>query len=82
MNAYSKDLKLKVLAAVDRGVPRREVVATFGVSLAALKRWLKRRRESGVSPRGILRAVRHASSSPRRSGAPCGRSLRKTTMPP
>jgi transposase len=45
MNAYSKDLRLKVLAAVDRGTPRKEVVGTFGVSLAALKRWLKRRRE-------------------------------------
>jgi transposase len=45
MNAYSKDLRLKVLAAVDRGAPRKEVVGTFGVSLAALKRWLKRRRE-------------------------------------
>ena len=45
VNAYSKDLRLKVLAAVDRGAPRREVVETFGVSLAALKRWLKRRRE-------------------------------------
>ena len=45
MNAYSKDLRLKVLAAVDRGTPRKEVVSTFGVSLAALKRWLKRRSE-------------------------------------
>ena len=47
MSAYSKDLRLKVLAAVDRGVPRREVVGAFGVSLAALKRWLKRRSEGG-----------------------------------
>jgi len=45
MNAYSRDLRLKALDAVDRGTPRREVVETFGVSLAALKRWLKRRRE-------------------------------------
>ena len=45
MNAYSKDLRLKVLAAVDRGTPRKEVVSTFGISLAALKRWLKRRSE-------------------------------------
>jgi transposase len=45
MNAYSKDLRLKTLAAVDRGTPRREVVGTFGVSSAALKRWLERRCE-------------------------------------
>jgi transposase len=52
MGAYSKDLRLKVLAAVDRGVPRREVVGLFGVSLATLKRWLKRRQEGkGLAPR-------------------------------
>ena len=45
MGAYSKDLRLKVLQATDRGVPRKEVVGTFGVSLATLKRWLKRRKE-------------------------------------
>jgi transposase len=52
MNAYSKDLRLKALAALDRGMPRKEVVGTFDVSLATLKRWLKRRREGeGLSPR-------------------------------
>jgi len=45
MGAYSKDLRLKVLAAVDRGVPRKEAVGLFGVSLATVKRWLKRRNE-------------------------------------
>ncbi len=45
MSAYSKDLRLKVLAAVDRGVPRSETVEMFGVSLVTLKRWLKKRRE-------------------------------------
>ncbi len=52
MNAYSKDLRLKVLAAVDRGTPRKEVVRLFGVSLATIRRYVKRRRESGeVAPR-------------------------------
>jgi hypothetical protein len=32
-------------------MPRTEVVETFGIALATLKRWLKRRRE-GTSPRG------------------------------
>src|SRR5215208_8510892 len=38
---------MKALRAVDRATPRKKVVVvrTFGVSLAALKRWLKRRRE-------------------------------------
>jgi transposase len=47
MGAYSKDLRLKVLAAVDRGVSRSETVEMFGVSLATLKRWLKKRGEGG-----------------------------------
>ena len=47
MKAYSKDLRLKVLDAVDRGMNRREVVEVFGVSLPSIKRWLKMRRESG-----------------------------------
>jgi transposase len=47
MNAYSKDLRLKVLSAVDRGVPRKEVSDLFGVSRSTLKRWLGRRRRTG-----------------------------------
>jgi transposase len=47
MNAYSKDLRLKVLSAIDRGIPRKEVAELFGVSLSTIKRWLKRRRQTG-----------------------------------
>lgn len=47
MKPYSKDLRLKVLDAVDRGMDRREVGEVFGVSLASIKRWLKMRRERG-----------------------------------
>jgi transposase len=47
VNAYSKDLRLKVLAAIDRGILRREVADLFGISLSTIKRWLKRRRETG-----------------------------------
>ena len=47
MNAYSKDLRLKTLAAIDRGIPRREVAGLFGVSLSTIKRWLERRRLTG-----------------------------------
>ena len=52
MNAYSKDLRIKALGALDRGMPRKEATGTFGVSLATLKRWLKRRREGeDIAPR-------------------------------
>ena len=51
MNAYSLDLRLKVLDAVNRGIPRKEVVRTFGVSMPTLERYLKRRREgAGLAP--------------------------------
>jgi transposase len=38
MKPYSKDLRIKVLAAVDRGVPREEVAKTFSVSTPTIKR--------------------------------------------
>jgi transposase len=47
MNAYSKDLRLRVLAAVDRGIRTEEVIELFGVSRSTIKRWLKRRRQTG-----------------------------------
>jgi transposase len=52
MNAYSKDLRIKALGALERGMPRKVAASTFGVSLATLKRWLKRRREGeDIAPR-------------------------------
>ena len=47
MRAYSKDLRERAVAAVDRGMARSEVVAVFGVSLASLKRWLATKRAGG-----------------------------------
>jgi transposase len=52
MNAYSKDLRLRVLAAINRGMLRKEVVKTFGVSIATKGRYLRRRREGiDLAPR-------------------------------
>ena len=54
MKPYSKDLRLRVLSAVDAGTPRQEVAKTFSVSMPTIKRWIKRRRESGdVEPEPI-----------------------------
>jgi transposase len=47
MKPYSKDLRIRVLAAVDRGIPREEVAKTFSVSVPTIKRWLGRRRHTG-----------------------------------
>src|SRR5688500_5277040 len=62
MKPYSVDLRERVLAALDRGMPRAAVVTTFQVSLASLKRWYAARRATGdVSPRpptgGPARAI-------------------------
>jgi len=48
MRPYSKDLRLRVLAAVDRGMPRREAAETFGVSEPTIRRYLRLRRETGA----------------------------------
>jgi len=56
--AYSKDLRLKVLAAIDRGQSQAAVARAFGISTKSIYRYLKRRRESGgvdadkTGPRG------------------------------
>ncbi len=52
MNAYSKDLRLKVLNALDRELPRKEVARLFGVSLSTIKRYLKLCKHTGdVAPK-------------------------------
>ncbi len=79
MNAYSKDLRLGVLAAVDRGAPRARIVETLEVSLAIIRRYARRRRETGEvalrpSPGRTLRIGKTAE----RSSALCGSSWRPT----
>ena len=46
MNAYSKDLRLRALDAVDRGLPREEVSELFGISRSTIKRCVRRRKAS------------------------------------
>ena len=43
MKPYSLDLRERVLDALDGGMPRADVVRTFQVSHATIKRWLVRR---------------------------------------
>ena len=47
MKPYSVDLRERVVAALDRGLSRSELVTTFQVSLASLKRWIAARRDTG-----------------------------------
>jgi transposase len=52
--AYSQDLREKAIAAIDRGVPKSEVITMFTISRDSLDRWLKRRSESAT---GSFQAV-------------------------
>jgi transposase len=45
MDIYSKELRLRAVGAVERGIPRKDVVETFSISLTTLKRWLRKRRD-------------------------------------
>ncbi|SRR5258706_15210610 len=47
MKAYSLDLRTRVLAAIDGGMPRADAVRTFQVSLGSIKRWLRLRQRCG-----------------------------------
>ena len=52
MKAYSEDLRLRVVAAVDGGMPRSMAARLFGVGRATVKRYLALRRETGaLAPR-------------------------------
>src|SRR5215218_5509570 len=70
MEIYSKDLRIRAVAAVDRGMPRREVVQTFRVSLTTLKRWLRMRREGkDLSPGFSTGRKRRILSTPEQKRA-------------
>ncbi len=45
MNAYSEDLRKKIVEAVERGMPKIEVARTFGVGISSVKRYVATYRE-------------------------------------
>jgi hypothetical protein len=54
MKPYSKDLRLRVPATVDRGMPREEIVRLLGVPTPTTKRRLRLRRQTGdVEPKPV-----------------------------
>jgi transposase len=54
MKAYSRDLRERVIRAVEEGRPREEIIHLLGVSRATIKRYLKQQRETGdLSPKPI-----------------------------
>ena len=47
MNAYSEDLRKKMVEAKERGMPTVEVARAFGVGISSVKRYAKTVREGG-----------------------------------
>jgi transposase len=45
MNAYSEDLRKKIVEAVERGMPKIEAARTFGVGISSVKRYVATYRE-------------------------------------
>ncbi len=73
------DLRNRVLAAVDRGTPREEIVRSLGVSQPSIRRYLRLRREMGsVAPKPLPKRLPRVGATAESSVAPCGRSLRRT----
>ena len=59
MNAYSTDLRQRVLQAVDVGLPRQDAARLFGVSLSTINRLLRLRRETDhIAPKPRLGLAR------------------------
>ena len=52
MNAYSEDLRKKIVQAKERGMPTAAVARTFGVGISSVKRYAKTARQDGTR-RGI-----------------------------
>jgi transposase len=70
MNAYSKDLRLRVLDALDRGLSRKEVSNLLGLSVSTIKRYVKRRRQGeDLQPKPSTGRKRRILSGPEEKAA-------------
>ena len=77
MKAYSEDLRLRIIAAVDGGMPRSEAARVFGVGRATVKRYLGLRHQTGrldprprCGPPPLKTAALAAALRPRLAEAP------------
>ena len=51
MNAYSEDLRKKIVEAVERRMPKIGAAKTFGVGISSLKRYVAAARPASLSLR-------------------------------
>jgi transposase len=59
--AYSKDLRTRVLGAVDQGMSAREASRIFAVSPASAIKWVQQWRRSGITEGSAVRGHRTSS---------------------
>ena len=72
MGIYSKELRIRAVDAVERGIPRKDVVETFSISLTTLKRWLRKKREGeDLSPGTSTGRKRRILATPEERRALC-----------
>ena len=81
MNAYSEDLRKKIVEAVQRGMPKIEAARTFGVGLSSVKRYLATYRE-GRSLAPKKKAPAPSRNSTREPGDCWRRTSRSDRRPP
>jgi transposase len=62
--AYSKDLRTRVLGAVDKGMSAREASRIFAVSPASAIKWVQQWRRSGITEASAVRGHRASSLEP------------------
>lgn len=75
MEAYSLDLRRRVVDAVDAGLSRLEVASRFRVSNAFIGKMLRQRRDSGnLAPKG------HGGGAPRKINPPAEEHLRQAVQ--
>ncbi len=71
MNAYSQDLRARVIARAETGQqPQKSIAVTFGVSLSTVEKWLHQKRETGQD---TAQPQRHG---PRRTLQDCAKFIR------
>jgi transposase len=69
MNAYSEDLRKKIVEAAERGTPKTEVAHAFGVGVSSVKRYVATSREGrSLAPKRSA-PVRGRSSTRGRGGS-------------
>jgi len=62
--AYSKDLRTRVVGAVDKGMSAREASRIFAVSPASAIKWVQQWRRSGITEASGIRGHRRSPLDP------------------